>query len=999
MNKFTLITLLFLTFFMSGLLSYPRLTKADSVTASVAPNVSLFYCWNGSIFFNGPADCTTTSAGGWTQGLVNPNITIKYSATIYNSDTGQYISNSDQVPVGTHLVLSTTPHDSSDIYWFGSGYGVDSPYGDWVAGAATPVYPPVCDSKDAVNSDGSHFDPHIPLEIDPPSGKKITTSANLTCSTPSTDSNQTISENCTINAAGSVAAKFDIPTTYGKFYYRYVAGAGICHGNNAALRTVSSTYVGNYSELEATSPFTNSVNSNDYKVSVPPQSISFSFSAVPANGAPNKPTITGTATYTNTSYPFTFSNSQDPDGDTLRYEIDWDNSGAPDGYLPTSGYAAGKPSLSTNHQWATPGTYTFKARAADVNGNLSGWTTASVTVSNQPAPPTALLTASPATIGTGKSSTLTYTCTNGTSASIDQGIGAVSPAANGTKTVSPAATITYTLTCTNVSGTDTDTTTVTVGDPDLTAGNTSSSAYNPATGAYFTAGISEPLAGTVTNAGTASANSFANIFQYTSDYTTYYTTSAGTLTLAPGASSGVTGATAFPSAGTWHVRTCADYNTSYGTTIAESNEGNNCGAWFDVQVAPPTPTGLTASCNANGTQATLSWNPSAGASFYYVRVNPSNGSCPSNWQIAPWDTTTCIPNPDHVTSSSITFGAVPGQAYSWWVHGALSTGEWDVPGSSSFTCNGVPNLTITAAPTGSNSFAANVSPTFNASVLNNGTAVATTYPNIIQVLDSTGTTNVARYAATPATVTTNANASSAIAGSIPANTLSAGTYQVRFCANMNTSGTQIITEGNYADDCSPAMPITVTSVTPPATACTVSPSSLPASGGTVTYNANPSSGASSPYTWTPSDGVGSYGSNSTATRTFTAAQAGSSYGMAVQASQGASTLSNCPAISVGVVCSGTPTGTLTANPNRIRANTSTSITFALPNIQNVKTSCTLSGPGMATPPAPFNPNSCTVSGSFTTNITIATQSTYTLTCDGLKTATAIINVLPNFQEF
>lgn len=85
------------------------------------------------------------------------------------------------------------------------------------------------------------------------------------------------------------------------------------------------------------------------------------------------------------------------------------------------------------------------------------------------AAPVATLTANPASIVSGNASALSYTCTNGaTSASINNGVGAITNPASGTKSVTPTATTTYTLTCTNNAGSATDTATVTV-TPALTA--------------------------------------------------------------------------------------------------------------------------------------------------------------------------------------------------------------------------------------------------------------------------------------------------------------------------------------------------------------------------------------------------------------------------------------------------------------------------------------------------------------------------------------------------
>jgi hypothetical protein len=69
--------------------------------------------------------------------------------------------------------------------------------------------------------------------------------------------------------------------------------------------------------------------------------------------------------------------------------------------------------------------------------------------------------ADPTTITVGESSTLSWSVTDATSVTIDQGIGNV--ALTGTTTVSPATTTTYTLTATNSTGSVTASVTITVG--------------------------------------------------------------------------------------------------------------------------------------------------------------------------------------------------------------------------------------------------------------------------------------------------------------------------------------------------------------------------------------------------------------------------------------------------------------------------------------------------------------------------------------------------------
>ncbi|GAM99122.1 odd Oz/ten-m homolog 4 [alpha proteobacterium U9-1i] len=78
------------------------------------------------------------------------------------------------------------------------------------------------------------------------------------------------------------------------------------------------------------------------------------------------------------------------------------------------------------------------------------------------APSITSFSASPTTILQGASSTLTWATTNATSASIDNGVGGVSPASGGSISVSPASTTTYTLTATGPAGQSTAQATITV---------------------------------------------------------------------------------------------------------------------------------------------------------------------------------------------------------------------------------------------------------------------------------------------------------------------------------------------------------------------------------------------------------------------------------------------------------------------------------------------------------------------------------------------------------
>ena len=77
-------------------------------------------------------------------------------------------------------------------------------------------------------------------------------------------------------------------------------------------------------------------------------------------------------------------------------------------------------------------------------------------------PPTCTLSASPDSISSGGSSTLTWASANATSASMDNSVGTLTPVAGGTVAVSPTNTTTYTATFTGAGGSVTCTAEVTI---------------------------------------------------------------------------------------------------------------------------------------------------------------------------------------------------------------------------------------------------------------------------------------------------------------------------------------------------------------------------------------------------------------------------------------------------------------------------------------------------------------------------------------------------------
>ena len=125
--------------------------------------------------------------------------------------------------------------------------------------------------------------------------------------------------------------------------------------------------------------------------------------------------------------------------------------------------------LSTMASFATSslseGVHTIYLRVQDDDGDWSEEVESSVTVSSEAGPTASAptinsFTASPASITSGGSSTLTWNVFGAAEVSIDHAIGDVTPA--GTRTVAPSTTTTYTLTATNEADTVTARARVTV---------------------------------------------------------------------------------------------------------------------------------------------------------------------------------------------------------------------------------------------------------------------------------------------------------------------------------------------------------------------------------------------------------------------------------------------------------------------------------------------------------------------------------------------------------
>jgi hypothetical protein len=505
--------------------------------------------------------------------------------------------------------------------------------------------------------------------------------------------------------------------------------------------------------------------------------------------------------------------------------------------------------------------------------------------------------------------------------------------------------------------------------PDLTAGS-----VTPTTA---TAGTPASLTATASNIGNATSGSFPMLFQVQSPAANV---NSSYLAAIPAGSTGAGSASyTFPSAGTYQVRACANQNTSGTFIVTESNYGNNCGAWQSVIVtAAPVASGTisanpiacTAATTGGSCSTTVTWSSqNLSAAQVWVKVNGeatgaqmSGGTSGTN--AVPWIAAGSYYDFVLYDYSSGSKGAQLSVVRVTGVN----------PAAADLTAGSVTPTTATAG----------TPRTLSATASNTGNAPSGSFPMLFQVSQTGALVNSAYVAAIP----TGGSGSGTASYTFP----SAGTYQVRACANNNTSWVNIVTESNYSNNCGAWTVVVVAAAVPPSVSCVVDQSSVPV-GASVTYTATPANGATSPYTWVASDGA-SVGSASTATRTFAAP---GNYAMTAKGSN--TVAANCPMVSVAATwcTTATPALSITASSVRVKAGQTATISWSASGVNGQNATCTVTGPGVSWSSAVSAAPVCSVpSGSATP--TINTQSTYTLSC-GSQSKSVTVNVIPNFTEF
>jgi hypothetical protein len=386
-----------------------------------------------SVVWNSPAPlyrmCNHSSCGVY--GLSNVFNQVTYRISVTNTATGVPIASNSIVPKGTTVTFKFIPHVSNDVYWYSAGYNYDSPYGDWVAGAARPTGN-MCIEKNHINYGDARGDAHqgltyATLSVAPPT--KSIAGLPPGCTTATDD----VSKLCTLNETGTLSLEFNFASTVGKFYgaggllkggstsctdpalldilelatvnhtftiqgspsrsteYKQFCGATFGSAGNCTLVSTTGECRSQFGSFipdtcSSTYTYTTQGTKSSNTVSVPTQTIPFSLTVASVSGnPPGSPTLTprsstSGSTSCTTGTPYTIAMSAtDPEGDQIRYGIDWDNDGSVNEFVPASGYVPSGTLRTASRTFTVAGSKTVRVFAQDSQGNASGWTSLSFT--------------------------------------------------------------------------------------------------------------------------------------------------------------------------------------------------------------------------------------------------------------------------------------------------------------------------------------------------------------------------------------------------------------------------------------------------------------------------------------------------------------------------------------------------------------------------------------------------------------------------------------------
>ncbi len=541
----------------------------------------------------------------------------------------------------------------------------------------------------------------------------------------------------------------------------------------------------------------------------------------------------------------------------------------------------------------------------------------------------------------------------------------------------------------------------TVKDPDLSASN------GGVASGLITADIT--LNGTVGNVGNgATSGSFKNMVQVcdgNGSCKNYNKTLDATMaTLAAGASRGVSFTTRITTAGTYSYRICADTSASWGGTVSESNETNNCSAFASLTVTDPNPpvpgkadlvpvsaptiAGVVGKpVTING--AIMNKGDAKARNFKNAFfIAGSNGSWAAMMQGTPIESVSAKGTASvKATFAAATFTAAGTYGYRYcadmdlsnsWKGSVAESNEDNNCIDGVITMSAMPYADLTAGTIASVSGTTGVPVTISVPVTNGGSADSGSFP-VHFVNADRSISFVSGYTSRAANETQTVTVTRTFS--------KPGTYAIHACANENVNGTKIVTESDYGNNCGPDTTITIAN---DSSSCSVTPDtlSLPSSGGKVNVQWNASNASSC-------TGQGFSTGNKTSGSVQLDVTKDTTLGLSCTLKSGALCIPPTATVSL-VKCGGTPDLQLTAKPTRVISGESALLNWST---SGTDAACTLkSSDGKVLATAPAGACSASNSGTDVSTGALTKQTVYTLSC-GATSKTVIVNIVPKYSQF
>jgi hypothetical protein len=292
---------------------------------------------------------------------------VSYYTRVTNAETGEVIACGSTVPNGTKVKYEFVPYKYTHITWTRTGNVNDTPYGAWVNNADQPSGERCTSEYYVGRSAGGRTKIYAAFTAAPPT-KTISGLPSTRCTTAADG----VSKICTLTQEGEVNAQFHFAQTHGRFYYAQVGdGTTEC---TSWKDLAAPTPKGNWPSRWETTP----IEREPYRLQVPAQSTSCIINVEPApevpTTPPQRPNLAAAAGACVVGQAYAISmTATDPDGDKVRYLIDWNNDGSADQFVPASGYVNSGAPQTASKTFASAGSKTVRVRAQDDKGASSAW--------------------------------------------------------------------------------------------------------------------------------------------------------------------------------------------------------------------------------------------------------------------------------------------------------------------------------------------------------------------------------------------------------------------------------------------------------------------------------------------------------------------------------------------------------------------------------------------------------------------------------------------------